>query len=814
MDIVKLKEMAQRCMRDEPAYCTNACPLRIDVKAFLEKIKNNKLNAAYRLYRNAVLFPQIVSAVCDAPCGGSCMRKSFGGAIAIRKIEEACCLYAKKRSEDGYYVPAKDKKIGIVGGGLGGLGCAVKLSQRGYQVDLYEKESRLGGLLWEQVTPLFTADIIEDELQPLFQADGIQVFLGHEVRSLDELSCDAVYVATGKNGSRFGLQSRFAENSLASDRHGVFLSPLGKKEDSTIEALRQGILVATEIEGFLKVARIQQRKDLYERKPSRLKMDLKGIVSKKPELLEASGTPRSLGMPKEMDVLGKPGMPEDADAPGKPEIVDALGSVGAEKPFTREEAVCEAERCLFCGCSTCLDSCEMLAKYKKFPQKVIEDVNATLNVMEGYTVRIASRQINSCNLCGSCRERCPSDFDFEEIFLESRRQMQKAGDIPPAYHAFWLRDMEHALSPHAYAVLKKDAYCLYLFFPGCQMGSSDAGYVCKTYDYLDKCLNHVGVMLSCCGAPAYWAGDQERFLQVIGEIRAAWKAWGEPVLIVACPSCGKLLGTYLEDCKIISVYEVMASHGFRITGSKDAVYAVFDPCSSREFAQMQRSVRQVLRNSGMQIEELPNHGKDAQCCGYGGHIHAVDRNLLDRVTEARISTSTADYITYCTNCKDSFAASGKRAAHVLDLLWLVESDGSDGQARKGGEDNLEARMRQQAPSLSQRRRNREEARRRMQLRFGISDCPEAEKKMKLYIDEALAVKMNRELILEEDAQDVIDFCEQDGYKLLNEETGHYIGHLMQNHMTYWVEYRPEGEGFRLVNIYCHRMRIEAEYDRR
>lgn len=774
-DIVKLKELAQRCTRDEPVYCTNACPLHVNVKAFLDKMKNNKLNAAYKLYQNAVLFPRIVSAICDEPCGESCMRESFGGKIAIRKIEQACCLYAKKRSSGDYYVPAKDKKIGVVGGGLSGMGCAVKLSQRGYQVELYEKEKRLGGLLWKQLTPFFTQDNLEEALQRLFQEDGIRIFLGHEVTSLDELRCEAVYVATGKTGNRFGLQSRFAENSLASDRYGVFLNPQGKEEDSTVDALRQGILVATEIEGFLKVGRMELREDLYRKKPSRLKMELKGIVSKKPEILD---------LRKVLDVT------------------DASGALGAKRPFTREEAVREAERCLFCGCSICLDNCEMLAKYKKFPQKVIEDVNATLNVMEGYTVRIASRQINSCNLCGRCGEGCPSDFDFGEIFQESRRQMQKAGDIPPAYHAFWLRDMEHALSPYAYAVLKETGNCRYLFFPGCQMGGSDPKYVYKAYEYLERCLGSVGLMLSCCGAPAYWAGDQDRFLHVIEEIREAWEAMRYPILIVACPSCGKFLSTYLENCRVISVYEVMAAHNFRVADSSAAKYAVFDPCSSREFVQMQRSVRQMLQNSGMQIEELPNHGKTAQCCGYGGHIHAVDRSLLDRIIEARISVSDAAYITYCINCRDSFIVAGKRAAHVLDLLW------QDGLA------GLEVRMKRQAPDLSQRRKNREETKRRMEQRFGISNHSESERKIKLYIDEPLIAKMNRELILEEDAQDVIAFCEQEGCKLMNEKNGHYIGHLMQNHMTYWVEYRSEGEGFRLLNIYCHRMRIEAEYSDR
>ena len=758
LDIVKLQKMAEKCSRNEPAYCENACPFSFDVKTFLKKMQDNKINSAYNLYKNTVLFPQIISSICNAPCMKQCVRASFGGSINIKKIEQACCTNAKKQSNHDYYIPKKNKTIVIVGGGLSGMGCAMKLSKRGYTVKLFEKERRLGGRLWEQLTENFNESILNEELQLLLEQEHLEVFTGHQIDSIDGIEFDAAFIATGTSGNKFGLQHAFDKNSLASEIHGVFFDATQNNEGNPANALRRGILAANEIESFLKVGRMEEHIEIYEKKPSELKMPFRDID-------ECKST-----------------IKHDKTA------------------ISIEEAVDESQRCLLCGCSACVESCEMLSKYKKFPEKVIEDINATLNVMEGYTVRIASRQINSCNLCGSCTPKCPSDFDFENLFLESRRQMHKAGDIPPAYHDFWIRDMEHALSNYSFSVLPENENCDYLFFPGCQLGASDPDYVIKSYDLLSKCLENVGVVLSCCGAPAYWAGEQEKFEIIIDELKKLWISKGKPEIILACPHCGKLLKRYLSECSFKFIYEIAAEYECKNSFKRESAFAVFDPCSSREFEKLQKSIRHILQLNNFTIEELRESGKHAQCCGYGGHIHAVDNDLLENIVHNRIKGSAKDFITYCTNCRDIFASRGKRVCHILDILLFTE------------EESLESRLLRKVPDLSKRRRNREEAKYNMQLRFGIDNKLEKKERIKLYIDDALMSKMNKSLILEEDAQDVIEACEKSNCKLFNKNTGSYIAHLQSRFMTYWVEYKEQDDGFRLINIYCHRMEIQEEYN--
>ena len=68
--------------------------------------------------------------------------------------------------------------------------------------------------------------------------------------------------------------------------------------------------------------------------------------------------------------------------------------------------------------------------------------------------------------------------------------------------------------------------------------------------------------------------------------------------------------------------------------------------------------------------------------------------------------------------------------------------------------------------------------------------------------------MDRALITEEDARRTILYCETTGIKLLDGDTGDFVGHLRSGTLTYWVRYRIENGVYTLCNIYTHRVKIE------
>ena len=70
--------------------------------------------------------------------------------------------------------------------------------------------------------------------------------------------------------------------------------------------------------------------------------------------------------------------------------------------------------------------------------------------------------------------------------------------------------------------------------------------------------------------------------------------------------------------------------------------------------------------------------------------------------------------------------------------------------------------------------------------------------------------MEERLILVEDLQQVIDYSERTGYRLLNRNTGHFMAHYKPASVTYWVEYSPSGDEFIIYNAYSHRMEIAED----
>ena len=66
-------EHLEQCLHGQAAPCTCGCWFDLDVRELITKLKRGELWSGLSLYRNAVVFPGIVSALCDAPCGERCV---------------------------------------------------------------------------------------------------------------------------------------------------------------------------------------------------------------------------------------------------------------------------------------------------------------------------------------------------------------------------------------------------------------------------------------------------------------------------------------------------------------------------------------------------------------------------------------------------------------------------------------------------------------------------------------------------------------------------------------------------------------------
>ncbi|TGE39324.1 FAD-dependent oxidoreductase [Desulfosporosinus fructosivorans] len=746
MGIEDFQNYTDHCFNGTEAPCMSACPLKVDVRAVIEKVQKGNFTAAYRLYRNQVLFPRIVSTICEQPCNDVCLQETVDTAINLRYIEQACVGLTKTREPIGYNVPPKKFHIAIIGAGLSGMACALKLASRNYSVTVYEKNDIPGGKLAE----ILPRDLYLSEFQNEFQNVSYNLVTSKEITKLEEIEADAVYVATGTGGRTFGLQEEMDYNSLGTKKPGFFLG--GRVIGSnSIEAIEHGIRTSQSIEKYLKVGLMDGVPETYAKR---------SIIQNYYKLPVAAGV-----------------------------YTQNLQEIIAE------QAITEAKRCSKCDCSLCVDSCDLMQKFNKGPKRIGSDVTTTLRPIEKFSKRIASRLINSCNMCGLCETVCPEKIDMEDYLLQARHFLFKDGAIPSAYHDFWLRDMEFAHSDQAYVLISPESgeKSRYMFFPGCQLGASEENYVLRAYGFLKELYNDTSLLVGCCGVPADWAGDEGIRDTVQNNILQEWSKMGEPTVILACPTCMKTFTRYLPQIKIVSFYKIMVEHPrfeWKAKG-KGKTISVFDPCASRYDRAMQADIRKLITEAGFQIEELSHNGTEARCCSFGGHIHAANPELVKKITTDRIGENNNPYVTYCSNCRDTFASEGKACSHILDILFDI-----------GSPERL-------APNLSQRRRNRVAFANKLKGN-GIVEGGTDHKleRANLEIPSELMKTMNDYLILEEDVLAVIEHCEATGNVLQNKSTGEFTGHLSQGVITYWVTYEKTDSGYKLKKVYSHRMKIE------
>lgn len=304
-------------------------------------------------------------------------------------------------------------------------------------------------------------------------------------------------------------------------------------------------------------------------------------------------------------------------------------------------------------------------------------------------------------------------------------------------------------------------------------------------------------MLRCCGAPADWAGRGEAFGDVIDTFRAQWAEMGSPQLIVACSSCYAVFKAQLPEAPLVSLWEMFDILGLPQTEATPGlpVMAIHDPCTSRREDAIQESVRRVVRSLGLEVEELPLSRDKTECCGFGGLMYFANRGLADKVAQRRIHETPNDLLAYCAVCCDHFRSGGKPTWHLLDLIFGENAAGTAPPSA--------------APDYSRKRENRARLKHALLTELWSENDVEHDdcQSITLHIPEALRELMERRMILVEDVQQVIQWAEKTGAKLVHRTTGHSLAHYRPGTVTYWVEYSAGEDGFTLHNAYSHRMEV-------
>lgn len=206
---LEVKIAASKCETCVTKPCQIGCPLNIDIPEFIENVKNNNYEEAFKVLCKSTVLPSVCGKICpvDKQCQGSCAKKVSYDPVEIGKIES---YVGDLAVENGWKLPRKGKKkerIAVIGSGPSGLTCAGFLAENGYQVTIYEKHEYLGGLLYHGI-PKFrlNKELVSKVIKQILDL-GIEVktnvSLGKDI-SLKELEkeYDAVFLGLGANVSK------------------------------------------------------------------------------------------------------------------------------------------------------------------------------------------------------------------------------------------------------------------------------------------------------------------------------------------------------------------------------------------------------------------------------------------------------------------------------------------------------------------------------------------------------------------------------------------------------------------------------------
>ena len=203
----KAKEQSSRCSQCGVPFCQVHCPLHNNIPDWLKLTAEGRLHEAYELSQSTNNMPEICGRICpqDRLCEGNCViEKSGHGTVTIGSVEK---YITDTAWEKGWIKPIKVKNqksqsVGIIGAGPAGLACAEELRKSDFQVTIYDRYDRPGGLLIYGIPNFKLEKFVVERRTKLLKDSGIIFKQNFEIgknSSLNELQDkhDAILIATG-----------------------------------------------------------------------------------------------------------------------------------------------------------------------------------------------------------------------------------------------------------------------------------------------------------------------------------------------------------------------------------------------------------------------------------------------------------------------------------------------------------------------------------------------------------------------------------------------------------------------------------------
>ncbi|MDA0951690.1 MAG: NAD(P)-dependent oxidoreductase, partial [Proteobacteria bacterium] len=199
-------EQASRCSQCGIPFCQVHCPLHNNIPDWLKLTAEGRLEEAYELASATNTFPEICGRICpqDRLCEGNCVIEKGFESVTIGAVER---YITETAFENGWVTGPRpprerDASIGIVGAGPAGLAAADLLRRHGYQITVYDRHDRVGGLLTYGIPNFKLEKSIIARRAELLEESGVVFRLDTEIgRDIGFADLrgrhDAVLIATG-----------------------------------------------------------------------------------------------------------------------------------------------------------------------------------------------------------------------------------------------------------------------------------------------------------------------------------------------------------------------------------------------------------------------------------------------------------------------------------------------------------------------------------------------------------------------------------------------------------------------------------------
>ena len=350
------------------------------------------------------------------------------------------------------------------------------------------------------------------------------------------------------------------------------------------------------------------------------------------------------------------------------------------KQFADDIYTCNRTRCGFCREECPIYRIRRLETYSSRGRMLV-----ARGLLEGILEPSAEIQqvMDECLMCGYCQARCA--LDNMHVFSAVRREMRDAGFVSPKHERTATKILEEGtLFPRPTPFRRIGTMPLYL---GC-------AYQSKPHEVgtIVSVLEKVGIdpLVSdevCCSYIVGAVGLDDEYKQAQDRFRQVYGPHLEDEILTVCPTC---TATLRDE------YGLNARHALVVVAEKlremdlkplNRRMTYHDPCHLGRMLGITEEPRQILHALGIEVVEMEHHGIFSTCCGGGGGLIDVDRNMVIEVSKNRVRDAVAvgvdTIVTACPTCQPTLLRGAGRLANELDQfvdvldLWELLDEALD-----------------------------------------------------------------------------------------------------------------------------------------